>query len=183
MPPPSLRSFHTQKNNDSYLVRLSYLQIYNEVISDLLKPERTNLAIREDRRRGVFVDGLSEWVVRSPREVHELMARGAEQVRPQTAVFFGLCFFGLCCCSDCVWDCSCLVCSFFGGAAGVAGCWCCGAAAWTTAIGGAASGPAVQNHDGLNNTLQRRQCTDNTTTTQHQRQRLQQNSARRARPR
>ena len=62
-------------------MRLSYLQIYNEVISDLLKPERTNLAIREDRRRGVFVDGLSEWVVRSPREVHELMARGAEQVR------------------------------------------------------------------------------------------------------
>lgn len=29
-----------------YLVRLSYLQIYNEVISDLLKPERTNLVIR-----------------------------------------------------------------------------------------------------------------------------------------
>jgi hypothetical protein len=35
---------------------------------------------REDRRRGVFVDGLSEWVVRSPREVYELMMRGAEQV-------------------------------------------------------------------------------------------------------
>lgn len=35
-PPPAQR----------YLVRLSYLQIYNEVISDLLKPERTNLVIR-----------------------------------------------------------------------------------------------------------------------------------------
>ncbi|GFH17065.1 kinesin-like protein [Haematococcus lacustris] len=53
-----------------------YLQIYNEVISDLLKPERTNLAIREDRRRGVFVEGLSEWVVRSPAEVYQLMERG-----------------------------------------------------------------------------------------------------------
>ena len=40
-----------------------------QVISDLLKPERTNLVIREDRKRGVFVDGLSEWVVRSPQEV------------------------------------------------------------------------------------------------------------------
>ncbi|MEW5305833.1 MAG: hypothetical protein WDW36_008349 [Sanguina aurantia] len=50
-----------------YLVRASYLQIYNEVISDLLKPERTSLIIREDKRRGVFVEGLSEWVVRSPR--------------------------------------------------------------------------------------------------------------------
>ena len=44
-----------------------------QVISDLLKPERQNLTIKEDRRRGVFVDGLSEWVVRSPHE-----ARGLE---------------------------------------------------------------------------------------------------------
>jgi hypothetical protein len=40
-----------------------------QVISDLLKPERQNLTIKEDRKRGVFVDGLSEWVVRSPQEV------------------------------------------------------------------------------------------------------------------
>eukprot|EP00976_Prorocentrum_cordatum_P027162 551206-Prorocentrum_minimum.AAC.1 len=45
-----------------YLVRAAYLQIYNEVISDLLKPERTNLTIREEKRRGIFVEGLSEWV-------------------------------------------------------------------------------------------------------------------------
>jgi kinesin family protein 3/17 len=31
-------------------------------ISDLLKPERSNLTIREDKKRGVFVEGLSEWV-------------------------------------------------------------------------------------------------------------------------
>ena len=53
-----------------FLVRASYLQIYNEVISDLLKPERTNLSIREDKKRGVFVEGLSEWVVRSPAEIY-----------------------------------------------------------------------------------------------------------------
>ena len=51
-----------------------------QVISDLLKPERTTLVIREDRKRGVFVDGLSEWVVRSPQEVR--LPRG---VLPQTA--------------------------------------------------------------------------------------------------
>ena len=39
------------------------------MISDLLKPERTNLGIREDRKRGIYVDGLSEWVVRTPQEV------------------------------------------------------------------------------------------------------------------
>ena len=40
-----------------------------QAISDLLKPERTNLTIREDRRRGNYVEGLSEWVVRSASEV------------------------------------------------------------------------------------------------------------------
>ena len=62
-----------------YLVRASYVQIYNEVISDLLKPERANLNIREDKKRGVFVEGLSEWVVRTPDEIYGLMERGAAQ--------------------------------------------------------------------------------------------------------
>ena len=62
-----------------YLVRASYVQIYNEVISDLLKPERVNLAIREDKKRGVHVEGLSEWVVRTPDEIYGLMERGATQ--------------------------------------------------------------------------------------------------------
>jgi hypothetical protein len=59
------------------MVRASYLQIYNEVISDLLKVERTSLQIREDRKKGVFVEGLSEWAVRSPNEIYSLMQRGA----------------------------------------------------------------------------------------------------------
>ena len=62
-----------------YLVRASYVQIYNEVISDLLKPERANLNIREDKKRGVYVDGLSEWVVKTPDEIYGLMDRGATQ--------------------------------------------------------------------------------------------------------
>lgn len=82
--PRTVEDIFTYIENDpepssKYLVRASYLQIYNEVISDLLKPEKTNLMIREDQRRGVFVDGLSEWVVRSPNEVYGLMMRGASQ--------------------------------------------------------------------------------------------------------
>ena len=71
---------HIQKHASArmrFLVRASYLQIYNEMISDLLKPERNNLSIREDKKRGVYVDGLSEWVVRSPAEIYNLMERGA----------------------------------------------------------------------------------------------------------
>ncbi|KAJ1632739.1 P-loop containing nucleoside triphosphate hydrolase protein [Pavlovales sp. CCMP2436] len=59
-----------------FLVRASYLQIYNESISDLLRTDRTGLAVREDRRRGLHVEGLSEWVVRSVAEVGRLLARG-----------------------------------------------------------------------------------------------------------
>ena len=43
-----------------------------QVISDLLKPERSNLQVRDDRRRGTFVEGLSEWVVRNAREVETM---------------------------------------------------------------------------------------------------------------
>lgn len=59
------------------MVRASYQQIYNEVISDLLRPERNNLTIREDKRKGVFVDGLSEWAVRNPNEIYTLIRKGA----------------------------------------------------------------------------------------------------------
>jgi kinesin family protein 3/17 len=59
------------------MVRASYLQIYNENISDLLKNDRTSLQIREDKKRGVFVEGLSEWAVRTPLEIYSLMQRGA----------------------------------------------------------------------------------------------------------
>lgn len=58
------------------MVRASYLQIYNEVISDLLKPGWNSLAIREDKKKGVFVEGLSEWAVRSPRDIYSLMKDG-----------------------------------------------------------------------------------------------------------
>jgi len=47
------------------------------VISDLLKIDRTSLQIREDKKKGVFVEGLSEWAVRSPNEIYSLMQKGA----------------------------------------------------------------------------------------------------------
>ena len=42
--------------NTKFMVRASYLQIYNEYISDLLKPDKVNLQIREDKKKGVFVE-------------------------------------------------------------------------------------------------------------------------------
>ena len=58
------------------MVRACYLQIYNDNISDLLKIERQNLNIREDKKKGVYVEGLSEWAVRCPRDIYALIKRG-----------------------------------------------------------------------------------------------------------
>lgn len=60
-----------------FMVRASYLQIYNESISDLLKPEKCSLQIREDKKKGVFVESLSEWAVRNPTDIYTLLQRGA----------------------------------------------------------------------------------------------------------
>lgn len=64
--------------NSKFMVRASYLQIYNDYISDLLKPEKYNLLIREDKKKGIYVEGLSEWAVRSPLDIYTLLQKGSE---------------------------------------------------------------------------------------------------------
>jgi hypothetical protein len=46
-----------------YSVKCSFLEIYNETITDLLKPSSGNLNLREDMKRGCYVDNLTEQVV------------------------------------------------------------------------------------------------------------------------
>lgn len=46
-----------------YTCRCSFLQIYNEQVSDLLKPGEKPLTLRHDSARGVFAEQLSEHVV------------------------------------------------------------------------------------------------------------------------
>ena len=55
---------NASNDHSTFMIRASYLQIYNENISDLLRTDRQQLNIREDKKRGVFVEGLSEWAVR-----------------------------------------------------------------------------------------------------------------------
>lgn len=66
----------SSNKSKTFMVRASYLQIYKEVITDLLKQEATPLQIREDKKKGVFVEGLSEWVVRTPLDIYNLMKDG-----------------------------------------------------------------------------------------------------------
>ncbi|KAH7681080.1 Plus-end-directed kinesin ATPase protein [Dioscorea alata] len=60
-----------------FLLRVSYLEIYNEVINDLLDPIGQNLRIREDSQ-GTYVEGIKEEVVLSPAHALSLIASGEE---------------------------------------------------------------------------------------------------------
>ncbi|TYI33859.1 hypothetical protein ES332_A04G164200v1 [Gossypium tomentosum] len=60
-----------------FLLRVSYLEIYNEVINDLLDPTGQNLRVREDAQ-GTYVEGIKEEVVLSPGHVLSFIAAGEE---------------------------------------------------------------------------------------------------------
>ncbi|XP_074275441.1 kinesin-like protein KIN-7D, mitochondrial [Silene latifolia] len=60
-----------------FLLRVSYLEIYNEVINDLLDPTGQNLRVREDVQ-GTYVEGIKEEVVLSPGHALSFIAAGEE---------------------------------------------------------------------------------------------------------
>ncbi|KAK4835581.1 hypothetical protein QYF36_011554 [Acer negundo] len=59
-----------------FLLRMSYMEIYNEDINDLLAPEHRKLQIHENLERGIYVAGLREEIVASPQQVLDLMEFG-----------------------------------------------------------------------------------------------------------
>ncbi|KAJ7343437.1 kinesin heavy chain [Mycena albidolilacea] len=59
-----------------YLVKVSYMEIYLEKIRDLLAPQNDNLQVHEEKNKGVYVKGLSDYYVSSAREVYEIMRTG-----------------------------------------------------------------------------------------------------------
>lgn len=64
-----------------FLLRVSYLEIYNEKIYDLLSqstPGQTQeeIKLREDSKRGVYATPLKEEIVQSPNQLLRVIARG-----------------------------------------------------------------------------------------------------------
>ncbi|XP_022732377.1 kinesin-like protein KIN-12E [Durio zibethinus] len=60
-----------------FTCKCSFLEIYNEQILDLLDPSSTNLQIREDIKKGVYVENLKEIEVTSARDVIQQLIQGA----------------------------------------------------------------------------------------------------------
>ncbi|RLN34346.1 centromere-associated protein E isoform X1 [Panicum miliaceum] len=59
-----------------FLVRMSYMEIYNEEINDLLVPEHRKLQIHESSEKGIFVAGLREEIVTCAEQVMDFMSFG-----------------------------------------------------------------------------------------------------------
>ncbi|KAI3957107.1 hypothetical protein MKX01_004398 [Papaver californicum] len=59
-----------------FLIRVSYMEIYNEEINDLFVPDNQKLQIHESLDRGIFVAGLREEIVNSAEQVLKLLESG-----------------------------------------------------------------------------------------------------------
>jgi len=78
MMPRAAAEIFVQANNDpshEYMVLMSYVQIYMELIQDLLRPESENLSIRENEG-GVFISGVQEVQVKKMEDCLQLLQLG-----------------------------------------------------------------------------------------------------------
>jgi kinesin family protein 5 len=60
-----------------FSVKCQYYQIYNEKIRDLLDTRKTDLAIREDKNKGIWVEDCTEEYVESEQEMFNFFQNGA----------------------------------------------------------------------------------------------------------
>ena len=68
-----------KSNNNIYQVSMSYLEIYNELIRDLLNPANGFLELREDAKGGIQIAGISELVAETPQEVMYMLHKGNKE--------------------------------------------------------------------------------------------------------
>lgn len=76
--PLSAETLFAAAAKGDYKVRVSYLEIYNEHLNDLLNPSTPSedIKLREDALRGVRAYGLKEVLVSSPTQLLDVVQRG-----------------------------------------------------------------------------------------------------------
>nr|XP_036880447.1 kinesin-like protein KIF13B isoform X4 [Manis javanica] len=72
------RAQKEENEEQSFKVEVSYMEIYNEKVRDLLDPKgsRQTLKVREHNVLGPYVDGLSKLAVTSYKDIESLMSEG-----------------------------------------------------------------------------------------------------------
>lgn len=68
-------------SNCEYSVKISFIELYNEELSDLLSESTDKLRIYDDpaRKGSVVIPGLEEVVVRNKNEVYKILQKGADK--------------------------------------------------------------------------------------------------------
>ncbi|XP_014439423.2 kinesin-like protein KIF19 [Tupaia chinensis] len=67
------------RDNMDYSVSMSYLEIYNEVIRDLLNPSSGFLELREDSKGSIQIAGITEVSTSNAQEIMQLLTKGNRQ--------------------------------------------------------------------------------------------------------
>jgi len=88
-------SYIRQVAHLEFLLRVSYMEIYNEKIYDLLAPpaasgpnaQNEEIKLREDSTRGVYATPLREEVVQSPTQLLRVIAKGDHARRTSSTQF------------------------------------------------------------------------------------------------
>ncbi|XP_059927516.1 kinesin-like protein KIF13B isoform X3 [Gadus macrocephalus] len=72
------RTLKGKREEESFTVEVSYMEIYNERVRDLLDPKgsRQALRVREHKVLGPYVDGLSRLAVACYKDIESLMSEG-----------------------------------------------------------------------------------------------------------
>lgn len=71
------RMHEGKEKGTTYRTEVSYLEIYNERVKDLLKRNQTHsLRVREHPKQGPYVEGLSKHLVMDYDDIQGLMNRG-----------------------------------------------------------------------------------------------------------
>ncbi len=68
----------SELKNKVFTIKISYLELYNEQVIDLLtiKPSNEGIMIVEDPNKGVLLPGLSELIVKDSEEVYNYILKG-----------------------------------------------------------------------------------------------------------
>lgn len=65
-----------EKKKSETLIKVTFIEIYNEKIIDLLSDDLIQVNIREDLKKGVFLENVTEEVVNHSNEVMNLLKKG-----------------------------------------------------------------------------------------------------------
>lgn len=68
-----------QHSDAENLIKITYVEIYNEKIIDLLSDKDSSLSLREDIEKGVFIENVKEVVVNSYSEAYEIIGQGLKR--------------------------------------------------------------------------------------------------------